>query len=99
MSKGHSKPAAAIADPAVPVVEVPFMVKATMGGTYPDPGMTRARWRNVGDVFEVKCQRDFSHRWMQRLSADEIATSPLENRQIPQTTAKARKPAPFPPMA
>lgn len=84
---------------AVPVADVPFMVRATQGGTYPDPGETRARWRNVDEVFEVKCQRDFSTRWMQRLTDAESAGVAPAARVIPQTTAKPRKPYPFPPLS
>ncbi len=71
----------------------PFLVKATMGGTYPDLGSTRAKWREVGDVFSCKCDGDFSFKWMQRVAADaEVAVAP---KPVPQTTAKSRKPVPF----
>ncbi len=83
-------PAVAPVTPVV-VADAPFMVRAIFGGTYPDPGSTLARWRNVGDAFLVKCQRDFSGRWMKRLSADEAAEVPVKAAVIPQTTAKPRK--------
>lgn len=79
------------------LAEPPFLVRATMGGTYPDPDSTHARWREIGDVFSVKCAADFSFRWMKRVSADDAAAVIVE-KPVPQTTAKTRKPAPFPQM-
>ncbi len=83
--------------PAAIAPDVPFLVRATMGGTYPNPGETLARWRDVGAVFEVKCAHDFSNRWMKRLDPDEAKGVQLPSKVIPQTTAKPRKLVPFPP--
>lgn len=82
--------------PPVAVADGPFLVRAIMSGTYPDPDSIVARWRNVGDVFTVKCVRDFSNRWMKRLTDQESSEVVPTVRTIPQTTGKPRKPVPFP---
>ncbi len=75
-------------------VDQPFLVRAVLTGTYPDPGSTRARWRNVGDVFEVKCRKDYSHRWMTPIKPGEVVEAPVA-RPVPQTTGVSRKLDPF----
>lgn len=76
---------------APPMPDVPFMVRATMPGTYPDPGKVRARWRNVGDVFQVRKERDFSKHWMVRVGEEEAVAAVASAKPVPQTTGHQGK--------
>jgi hypothetical protein len=79
------------AAPAVAPAEAPFLVKAIATGTYPNPGEIVARWREVGDVFLCKSQKDMG-RWMKRLTDAEAKDAEPTGKTIPQTTGKPRKP-------